>query len=846
MDAHHPIFSVEDPGSLSLSDLQTDDELEDFPPNKRNVMVVRGSDLIVAVGSQLRITSLVDARASSSQSKAAYKILHTTNIDFDIEQLVLSPGGKLLAVVGLNQLAVVVLPRPAYAKLVTTKVDCKCHQVGQYYHATEGAPRIVKVDWHPWGEGGSSLLVMTADGAFREYNMAEDAEEPLQTLHFIPPRTHRKGYQADEALGEEVVSFCLGQGKADWGPLTVYALMTSGDVYAMSPFLPTKAVVPESYILALECFVTAKRDLYTSVGPSTMPSYIYELQFKYVNSLIKQLPLSPPPHPSNLAPSVAPPSRLVNVLSPSSIPAFTYTPARQGPFLFQPAPGELEDGGADASDIAYVELGEGGNEIRDALDTDDDPAETKEKLGVLLIVYGDGKVDVSLDTEKIEAQWEVTQSTEKLDTEELPAFTVYETIDLGILSVVGSSSPAIDSNRPMFHADPLYGDVIYIFHSFGIHSLAMRSWVDVLVRAMQRDRAEERSVGYKLEDVLAEPHPTEVRQLLSTYSANQKSSAPVIAMAIINSPFLSYTVYALTVAYQLIPLNLPLRLSPTTEEAPGLPYPKVSPTKPPPLKPQGPPQFGLGLTSTPNNPNQPPAYISLLTSVPFTVPNLNKYLSRTAIPRSQSNRFMTPDTLRFLGQQAESTQTKTGELENLVAQVSSRVDLQKRELDRQMATVKTVQELLQKLKNRGAEGGDLNRRVESVVKRQKELVERVGKVLQALMDSYSPTLSEFEVKWFKELNRMKDQVIGSGVGDSECLKGRVATVVHRHSILKNELTTLSDQHEEKTKAAASKPKLGTMQVKAIEGRLTTEQRLLSEAKSRVDDLRKALEQVSLG
>jgi nucleoporin NUP82 len=51
--------------------------------------------------------------------------LHTPNIQFNIHQLVLCPGGKMLAVAGKHQVAVIMLPRQAYYKLVTAKVDCK-------------------------------------------------------------------------------------------------------------------------------------------------------------------------------------------------------------------------------------------------------------------------------------------------------------------------------------------------------------------------------------------------------------------------------------------------------------------------------------------------------------------------------------------------------------------------------------------------------------------------------------------------------------------------------------------------------------------------------------------------
>lgn len=53
------------------------------------------------------------------------KTLHTPNVQFEIQSISLAPGGKMLAVAGVHQVAVVVLPRPSYHKLVNTRVDCK-------------------------------------------------------------------------------------------------------------------------------------------------------------------------------------------------------------------------------------------------------------------------------------------------------------------------------------------------------------------------------------------------------------------------------------------------------------------------------------------------------------------------------------------------------------------------------------------------------------------------------------------------------------------------------------------------------------------------------------------------
>jgi nucleoporin NUP82 len=76
-------------------------------------------------------------------------------------------------------------------------------------------------------------------------------------------------------------------------------------------------------------------------------------------------------------------------------------PMRQGPFLLQPSPCSLEDSeGGDATDISYLAF------IRD---DDDEGAGETERLGIVIVTYQDGKVDVCLDVEKVEARWESKQ-----------------------------------------------------------------------------------------------------------------------------------------------------------------------------------------------------------------------------------------------------------------------------------------------------------------------------------------------------------------------------------------------------------------------------------------------------
>jgi nucleoporin NUP82 len=117
---------------------------------------------------------------------------------------------------------------------------------------------------------------------------------------------------------------------------------------------------------------------------------LYDVQHKYVSALLKQLP------PGSVVPGL---SRSVLVHPPSVVKAEL---ARQGPFLLQPSPCMLDGSeGGDATDIIYRTFGLN----HDELEREGDPMH----LGAVLVAYQDGRVDVCLDLEKVEARWENRQ-----------------------------------------------------------------------------------------------------------------------------------------------------------------------------------------------------------------------------------------------------------------------------------------------------------------------------------------------------------------------------------------------------------------------------------------------------
>ena len=154
------------------------------------------------------------------------------------------------------------------------------------------------------------------------------------------------------------------------------------------------SLVPSSYVHALECYVSAKQE-FLSTSTSGQPpapgslATLYAYQRKYVNALLKQLP------PGTAWPGTA---RLVLMHPPSTI---KNPRTRQGPFLLQPAPRNLEGSeGGDATDIVYMSFGD---------DAAEESEGETERLGLVLVAFQDGKVDVYLDVEKVEARWENKQ-----------------------------------------------------------------------------------------------------------------------------------------------------------------------------------------------------------------------------------------------------------------------------------------------------------------------------------------------------------------------------------------------------------------------------------------------------
>lgn len=389
------------------------------PPADQRVarVAVRGTDLIAVVDNELRIVSLSGAK----RGQDAYKVLRSPELNFRVQSVLVNATGKLLAAVGTHQVAIMVLPRRGYEKRVGSHIDVTVVPVGAFYHAPQGSTPIAQCVWHALGENSASLLVLTADGVVREYDVTHNVDEPQQTVVCVPQSPKRGGFSAEDDDSMIAQSLAVGADCAtdDWLSLSLFVLMRNGDVWALCPFLPKHAVVSVRAVHAL-----AARES-SDPGKGGAP-------LRYVGALLRQIDTGDQ----------------ARVTSPHIV---AMPPRPQGPLLYKPEPVELDEENAPlASDLLLTWIG----------------GQDAPRIPVMCIANCDGRVDVCFLPDLMAPAWE-----ERVP----PTLAVYESIDLG----------ATDHEYPVFlYADPLYPDVFVATSRHGVYTVSFQDWSEPLVKGV--------------------------------------------------------------------------------------------------------------------------------------------------------------------------------------------------------------------------------------------------------------------------------------------------------------------------------------------------------------------------
>lgn len=596
--------------------------------------------------------------------------------------------------------------------------------------------------------------------------------------------------------------------------------------------------IPSAHLTDLAAYVSAKIAYLTTqeaaeeltVSEKRTLDSRYAQQLKFVQALLQQQ------HPSthltdegdqlDMPDEVTDPeSSHITVHYPSH---FRAIPIRQGPFLFQPAPRELEDSAESlACDIVYTTL----QSSIDGGDPGSSNTGGSRRMSSVLVAYTDGKLDVCIDCEKVEAQWgrlgetkvrlhgvrarlpvepanpnsiaEPSHNSFSSDPQpELPTLLVYETVEL----FTNGTRPT-DPAPIQLVTDPEYSDTIYAYHSLGAHSVSLQPLFDSFFppSALPDD------ADAVLDQALKSPAQSNVTWLLQSSALYEdedvamRNGIPgsVVFLGVFNDVYLGYGILILTADHQLVPIELSLRTNdkvlsilPKAGSSAGVGTNLLASSTSSSLVAAG---KGQDPQST-----LPKAYTAFAESSTFTLPPL---LSR---PASQvpATRFSTPasarsvrvteggsdgkpsiqltiEMLKFIGQTVEKLDGSIKDLIRAGNTVQERLELHQRELPRQL-------EKLQDIDSKVAEKDDLfgsqySARVESVKEAQRELERRADRILQKLIDNSQPELSGHERRWMEELDRVKEAVQGgssTGLSAGKSLQSRVERLREQLEMLK--------------------------------------------------------------
>lgn len=242
----------------------------------------------------------------------------------------------------------------------------------------------------------------------------------------------------------------------------------------------------------------------------------------------------------------------------------------------------------------------------------------------------------------------------------------------------------------------------------------------------------------------------------SNFVLSLSDPTPIIGFTLINDIYLSYSILLLSSTLQFVGLELSLRTLP--HFAPADFSSAIAD------------QLADTLTDGDlDDDSVNPSYIPLLPLPPFKIPDaLERFhgLPRQPrivmqVPPDKRNKeiVINEESLRFLAKTVETFREEIRIVLSAGNEIQHRLDLQRREQQRQLDKLAAIAEQVAELSGPVQEQ-KLHDKLTKLLEAQKSLVLRADTVLQILMDRHEPELSDFERRYIAELHRLRVAVRG--------------------------------------------------------------------------------------
>ncbi|KIR68697.1 hypothetical protein I314_01120 [Cryptococcus bacillisporus CA1873] len=803
---------------------------------KHNRMVMRDKDLIVAVDSEVRMTSVHASDGSWKVENGlvgSYRTLKSSHLTFAIHRVVVNPTGRLLAVVGHHQIVVLVLPKPTYSgKLEDGQVEVESIPIDDFLFSRSSDDAITQVQWHRWGENGNSLWVLTASGKLREYDVLQP-HDCVQTFDFIPERGRSvPKFTAVDPLSRYASSFAFGASMIGFSPLMVYCLLASGDIHVLGPILPLRTEMPAQYLRELKTFMDIRlgtvqnqaRDVF-GAGTSGLGKTV--LQAEWVDHLVKQVrqteeiqskkqveeeggttqhtPMGvsisgklTKPHSYSVEVGSSslglPRNGFVRIHPPHLTESGGPAPGahrallRQGPVVFSPGPQDVGNVDEDldeeqmATDLLIMQVG--------ADNTEAGGSKKTEEQTVIAIAWSGGRVDIGLELDAPEARWVSSRDP----TPPPPMIHITDSI---LLSFPNSDPFIISSNAPVLARDPLYSDVFYVSHSFGVDSINVRPVVD----GLDGDGDE------------GELPPPEVLRLVES---NGVPNAPIVGLFCFCNITFGYGIVALASTGQVAYIELDIRcgdplalLSGTTRAANG---------------------FEAELKDTQSLLDNVFDADSLVSSVKTGSKALSRQIPDYSMPLTVIN----SDHLSALQDISSHVHAQAQRIRAASQTVENRLDLQVQELQLHARLLAQCRQDVSDLQK-----SETLDRIESLIRRQESIQKRVEKMLAILALEYKPFVGYGERRWFKELEEMEMKLNGDSEKVEETLTDKAQSFQNQLALL---LPAVSKAYQRESAAVAT---LAPKQIKPLKAALGARSEELKRLLNKIEALDISLDTASV-
>ncbi|KAI7879763.1 hypothetical protein K492DRAFT_208027 [Lichtheimia hyalospora FSU 10163] len=715
------------------------------------VMLLRGSDLIVAVGSEIRMLNISNVKdawinvaptfidtgkdAQEDQSwllQVPYKTLSTSGIDFPIQSMAINQSGNLLSVAGRSKLAIVCLPQQGFSHstkyLPKGRIDCKTFIVGRYYYNT--SVRVLKMAWHPLSETRTHIMVLSTDNILRMFDVSGNIDEAEQTFDLAPAHAKDKssmgpvrGIILDDDLDsdEDVVTFTLG-GKSEegmnWEPFTVYYALRNGHLYALCPVLPYKSVIDHQHMETLACVVEAKtQQLVEEINNDDDSDakalyYLLRLQSQWISDVIGSGRKSKA--------AMVGGSDIVSICSrDSSVP---FPVQRQGPFKIQDNNQLVAD--SQVGDLIFI---------------------STQAANILVAAYTNGHVQSYLLGSEIDPQWLMPVQSRESDwkyelgqflscADILPKASIFETIQL-------RNQPGYGTHNISIIPDHLYKEIIYVYHAGGVHRINMTKLITGLsdLERLDASGVDPKTFYTALQDWHAKDNTSECTCLIESNATGASTTEPIIGMAIITDIYLTYSMLALTGSYKLVPHELSLRQD-------AISTPSATRDSPEPT---------LG--------NKDQDGTESLLEGPLYTPSVpQSSQTKIVVPQEYAGKkevVISEDSLRFLSTSTETLARNINQVNKGTVAAKRRLQLQEREMQRQTDTIRDLYQRLDDLFSVESQN-NFNERILETARNHGKLALRIDSILRQAMGRFHPGMSTQEKEWAESLDDLQKQVEG--------------------------------------------------------------------------------------